>query len=172
MTEAMSCGCRTRRDAHIRDMFRVARRRRAPAHARATSAMPAVKSRCYLCSTQVHAKTLCFQWFSLKTQFSLWGPNYSKESEKKTGHGMAIKKLGDPAGREAQKHGTREKTNGMAIKETGRGPAQVWRARFVIYRDSCVFRLGKANTNWEYCRAWSVDAVDAVEWIKKLRERL
>ena len=41
-------------------MFRVARRRRAPAHARATSAMPAVKSRRFLCATQVHAKTLRF----------------------------------------------------------------------------------------------------------------
>ena len=45
VAEAMPCGCRTRRDARRQDLLRVARRRRAPAHARATSAMPAVKSR-------------------------------------------------------------------------------------------------------------------------------
>ena len=56
----MSCGRRTRRDARKQDLLRVARRRRAPAHARATSAMPAVKSRRLLCATQVHAKTLRF----------------------------------------------------------------------------------------------------------------
>ena len=60
VAEAMPCECRTRRDARRQDMLRVARRRRAPAHARATSAMPAVKSRRFLCTAQVHAKTLRF----------------------------------------------------------------------------------------------------------------
>ena len=48
------------RDARRQDLLRAARRRRAPAHARATSAMPAVKSRRFLCATQAHAKTLRF----------------------------------------------------------------------------------------------------------------
>ena len=60
VAEAMSCGRRTRRDARRQDLLRAARRRRAPAHARATSAMPAVKSRRFLCTAQVHAKTLRF----------------------------------------------------------------------------------------------------------------
>ena len=71
VAEAMSCGRRTRRDARKQDLLRVARRRRA--HARATSAMPAVKSRRFLCTTQVHAKTLRFPMISYGKYILVYG---------------------------------------------------------------------------------------------------
>ena len=78
VAEAMSCGRRTRRDARRQDLLRVARRRRAPAHARATSAMPAVKSRRFLCATQVHAKTLRFPIVFYENHVGLWDPDHRR----------------------------------------------------------------------------------------------
>ena len=69
----MSCGHRTRRDARKQDLLRVALRRRAPAQARATLAMPAFKSRPFLCATRVYAETLCFPIVSYKNAFRFYG---------------------------------------------------------------------------------------------------